>query len=86
MNTPVNTIHNEHIRVQNQSHRLTFPIRGRSFNFSRQFRMCETAPQHFKLLATLSSLNIYSSSVSGKDLYQRSQKFGEDKENKKQAK
>lgn len=48
---------------------LTFPIRGRSFDFSRLLRMCDTAPQHFNVFATSSSLSIYSSSVRGKDLW-----------------
>lgn len=46
----------------------TFPIRGRSFNFARLFLICETAPQHFNVFATSSSLSIYSSSVKGNDL------------------
>lgn len=54
-----------------QLRKFTFPIRGRSFNFARLFRICETAPQHFNVFATSSSLSRYSSSVSGKDLWTR---------------
>lgn len=44
-------------------------MRGRSFDFARLFRICDTAPQHFNVFAMSSSLNIYSSSLNGNDLY-----------------
>lgn len=52
------------------SNKFTFPIRGLSFDIIRLFRICETAPQHFNVLATSSSLSRYSSSVSGKDFWE----------------
>jgi hypothetical protein len=58
-----------------EEHNFTFPILGRSFDFARLFRICDTAPQHFNEFATSSSLKIYSSSVNGNDLY-NSKKYG----------